>query len=165
MCAGAVLPGEPAGEPYFAFSAGLPDGTSDPADKVVAAAIDRLAGQHVILWTFGGIPESAQCGLAWLNNCSANAGPNLQRFPRLDTSSSGLFTRLSVSRLRVARTCALTHRKETSMRLAWAIVAVLLILWLLGFSLHVAGSLIHLLVVLALAVLIIDLLTGRRSAV
>ena len=51
------------------------------------------------------------------------------------------------------------------MRLAWAIVAVLLILWLLGFSLHVAGSLIHLLVVLALAVLIIDLLTGRRSAV
>ncbi|MBZ5664414.1 MAG: lmo0937 family membrane protein [Acidobacteriia bacterium] len=51
------------------------------------------------------------------------------------------------------------------MRLAWAIVAVLLILWLLGFSLHVAGSLIHLLVVLALVVLIVDLLSGRRSAV
>jgi hypothetical protein len=51
------------------------------------------------------------------------------------------------------------------MRLAWAIVMVLMILWLLGFSLHVAGSLIHLLILLAVAVLIIDLVTGRRSAV
>ncbi len=51
------------------------------------------------------------------------------------------------------------------MRLAWAIVAVLLILWLLGFTLHIAGSMIHLLVLVALAVLIIDLLSGRRSAV
>ena len=32
----------------------------------------------------------------------------------------------------------------------WAIVAVLLILWLLGFSLPVAGGLIHLLLVVAL---------------
>lgn len=51
------------------------------------------------------------------------------------------------------------------MRLAWAIVIVLMILWLLGFSLHVAGSLIHLLILLAVAVLIIDLVSGRRSAV
>jgi hypothetical protein len=51
------------------------------------------------------------------------------------------------------------------MRLAWAIVSVLLILWLLGFGLHVAGSLIHLLLVVAVVVLIIDLLGGRRSMV
>jgi Family of unknown function (DUF5670) len=51
------------------------------------------------------------------------------------------------------------------MRLAWAIVAVLMILWLLGFGLHVAGSLIHLLLVVAVVVLIVDLLTGRRSVV
>lgn len=51
------------------------------------------------------------------------------------------------------------------MRLAWAIVAVLMILWLLGFSLHVAGSLIHLLLLVAVVVLIVDLLSGRRSAV
>lgn len=51
------------------------------------------------------------------------------------------------------------------MRLAWAIVAVLMILWLLGFGLHVAGSLIHLLLVVAIVVLIVDLLSGRRSAV
>ena len=50
------------------------------------------------------------------------------------------------------------------MRLAWGIVAILLILWLLGFGLHVAGSLIHLLLVVAFVVLLIDLLTGRRVA-
>ncbi len=51
------------------------------------------------------------------------------------------------------------------MRLAWGIVAVLMILWLLGFTLHVVGSLIHLLLVVAIAVLIIDLVSGRRRAV
>lgn len=43
-----------------------------------------------------------------------------------------------------------------------AIVAVLLIFWLLGFVLHIAGSLIHLLAVIALVVLVIDLLGGRH---
>ena len=42
---------------------------------------------------------------------------------------------------------------------------VLGILWLLGFSLHVGGSLIHLLLVVALVVLVINLLSGRRSAI
>jgi hypothetical protein len=55
-------------------------------------------------------------------------------------------------------------RKE-KMRLAWGIVTVLIILWLLGFALHVAGSLIHLLLVVAIAVLIIDLVSGRRRVV
>jgi hypothetical protein len=45
----------------------------------------------------------------------------------------------------------------------WTIVAVLLILWLLGFSLHVAGGLIHLLLVVALIVFVINLLQGRRA--
>jgi hypothetical protein len=45
------------------------------------------------------------------------------------------------------------------------IFIVLLILWALGFSLHVGGSLIHLLLVVGLVVLIINLLSGRRSAV
>jgi hypothetical protein len=46
----------------------------------------------------------------------------------------------------------------------WTIFVVLLILWLLGFSLHVAGSLIHLLLVVALIVLVINLVSGRRVA-
>jgi hypothetical protein len=44
----------------------------------------------------------------------------------------------------------------------WTIVAVLLILWLLGFSLHIGGALIHLLLVVGLVVLVINLVTGRR---
>lgn len=46
------------------------------------------------------------------------------------------------------------------MTLLRAMVAVLLILWLLGFALHIAGSLIHMLVVVALVFFVIDL--GRR---
>ena len=45
----------------------------------------------------------------------------------------------------------------------WTIVAVLLILWLLGFSLHVAGGLIHLLLVIAVVVVIFNLISGRRT--
>ena len=45
----------------------------------------------------------------------------------------------------------------------WTIFIVLLILWLLGFSLHVAGGLIHLLLVVALVVLVINLVSGRRT--
>jgi hypothetical protein len=44
----------------------------------------------------------------------------------------------------------------------WTIVVLLLILWLLGFTLHVAGGLIHILLVVALVVIVIRLLTGRR---
>ncbi len=39
---------------------------------------------------------------------------------------------------------------------------MLLILWLLGFSLHMAGGLIHLVLVVALVVLVINLMSGRR---
>lgn len=44
----------------------------------------------------------------------------------------------------------------------WGIVAVLLILWLLGFSMKVAGGLVHLLLVVAVVVVVINLLRGRR---
>jgi Family of unknown function (DUF5670) len=46
----------------------------------------------------------------------------------------------------------------------WTILVVLGILWLLGFSLHVGGGLIHLLLVVALVIFVINLLSGRRSA-
>ena len=47
----------------------------------------------------------------------------------------------------------------------WTILVVLGILWLLGFSLHVGGSLIHLLLVVALVVFVINLVSGRRNAI
>jgi len=45
----------------------------------------------------------------------------------------------------------------------WGIFVIVLILWLLGFSLHIGGGLIHLLIVVALVVLVFNLLTGRRA--
>jgi hypothetical protein len=47
----------------------------------------------------------------------------------------------------------------------WTILAILLLLWLLGWGFHIAGSLIHLLLVVALAIFLIQLITGRRAAI
>ncbi|HZO75299.1 MAG TPA: lmo0937 family membrane protein [Ktedonobacteraceae bacterium] len=45
----------------------------------------------------------------------------------------------------------------------WGVVVVLVILWLLGFLFHIAGGLIHLLLVLAVIVLIYNLIMRSRS--
>ena len=45
----------------------------------------------------------------------------------------------------------------------WTIFVILLVLWLLGFSFHIAGGLIHILLVVALIVLVVNLVTGRRA--
>jgi hypothetical protein len=45
----------------------------------------------------------------------------------------------------------------------WTIAVILLVLWLLGFSLHVAGGLIHILLVIAIIVGLVKLFSGRRS--
>jgi hypothetical protein len=50
-------------------------------------------------------------------------------------------------------------------RMLWTIFAILLLLWLLGWGFHIAGSLIHLILVIALVVLVIELITGRRAAI
>ena len=44
----------------------------------------------------------------------------------------------------------------------WTVFVVLVVLWLLGFSLHIAGGLIHLLLVIAVVVLVYNLISGRR---
>jgi len=45
----------------------------------------------------------------------------------------------------------------------WTIIGILLLLWLLGFIGHVGGGLIHLLLVVALVVFVVNLLTGRST--
>jgi hypothetical protein len=45
----------------------------------------------------------------------------------------------------------------------WTIVVILVILWLLGFSLHIGGGLIHILIVLAVIIVLFNLLSGRRG--
>ena len=45
----------------------------------------------------------------------------------------------------------------------WALVAILVLLWLVGFAANVAGGLIHIILVVALIVLAYQFLTGRRT--
>lgn len=46
----------------------------------------------------------------------------------------------------------------------WTIFVVLLVLWALGFfAFHVGGGLIHLLLVVAVVVLLVNLISGRRA--
>jgi hypothetical protein len=49
-------------------------------------------------------------------------------------------------------------------RLLWAVVIILVVLWLLGwFAFRVGGGLIHILIVLAIIVLLFNLFVGRRG--
>ena len=45
----------------------------------------------------------------------------------------------------------------------WTVIVILIILWLLGFSMNVGGGLIHVLLVIALVVLIFNFVSGRRG--
>jgi hypothetical protein len=45
----------------------------------------------------------------------------------------------------------------------YTIAVILLVLWLLGFTLHIGGGLIHLILVVALVVFVFQLISGRRS--
>ena len=48
----------------------------------------------------------------------------------------------------------------------WTILVILLVLWLLGLvSGYTVGGFVHLLLVLALVIFVINLLTGRRPVV
>ncbi len=44
----------------------------------------------------------------------------------------------------------------------WTIAVILLVLWLLGFVVYPVGGLIHLLLVIALVVVIVRLLQGKK---
>jgi uncharacterized protein DUF5670 len=76
-----------------------------------------------------------------------------------------------ISRLRSARDQPARGRneenraraRELEVAMLWTVVVVLLILWLLGFSLHIGGALIHLLLVVGLVVLVVNLLSGRSG--
>lgn len=52
--------------------------------------------------------------------------------------------------------------RKGALFMLWTIFVVLLVLWILGFSFHIAGGLIHLLLVVALILLVVNLLSGRR---
>jgi len=49
------------------------------------------------------------------------------------------------------------------LNMLWTILVILLVLWLVGLLGHIGGGLIHLLLVIAAIVLVINLLSGRRA--
>jgi hypothetical protein len=44
----------------------------------------------------------------------------------------------------------------------WTVLVIILLMWALGLGFGIAGNLIHVLLVVALVVLILNLLQGRR---
>jgi hypothetical protein len=77
-------------------------------------------------------------------------------FPRHATESAGQAPYLIVEALNVYQEI------ETML---WTIFVILLVLWLIGLvSFQAIGAYIHILLVLAVVVLLIQLITGRRAA-
>ena len=47
----------------------------------------------------------------------------------------------------------------------WTLIVLLLLFWLLGFAFHVAGGIIHVLLVIAVVLFLVNLISGRRTVV
>jgi uncharacterized membrane protein YtjA (UPF0391 family) len=47
----------------------------------------------------------------------------------------------------------------------WTLVVLLLLFWVLGFAFHVAGGIIHVLLVIAVVLFLVNLISGRRAAI
>jgi hypothetical protein len=62
------------------------------------------------------------------------------------------------------RDCA-TIREDVMAGILWAVIVVLFVFWLLGFTLHIAGGLIHILLVIAVILLIFNIVMGRGARI
>jgi hypothetical protein len=49
-----------------------------------------------------------------------------------------------------------------AMQMLETIIIIILLMWVLGFSFHIAGGLIHLLLVVAVVVVLVRIIQGRR---
>ena len=47
----------------------------------------------------------------------------------------------------------------------WTLIVLLLLFWVVGFAFHVAGGIIHVLLVIAVVLFLVNLLSGRRTAI
>jgi Family of unknown function (DUF5670) len=64
----------------------------------------------------------------------------------------------SINKLRIGE-----RKRKGDLVMLWTIVGILFVLWLLGFSMHVGGALIHALLVIAIVVVIVNVFRGRSS--
>ena len=58
-----------------------------------------------------------------------------------------------------------TTEQEVLTQMLWALVLLLLLLWIGGFAMNVAGGLIHLLLVIAVVVAIYNLVVSRGRTI
>jgi hypothetical protein len=49
--------------------------------------------------------------------------------------------------------------------LLWTIIVVLFAIWLVGLLMHIGGGLIHIVLLVALVLIVVNLLTGRGARV
>lgn len=62
--------------------------------------------------------------------------------------------------------CCVEERRKRGNKMLWTIFVILLVLWLLGLvTSYTLGGFIHILLVIALVVLLIQLISGRRPVV
>ncbi|HKC57804.1 MAG TPA: lmo0937 family membrane protein [Vicinamibacterales bacterium] len=47
----------------------------------------------------------------------------------------------------------------------WTLIVLLLLFWALGFAFHVAGGIIHVLLVIVVVLFLVNLISGRRTAI
>jgi hypothetical protein len=64
----------------------------------------------------------------------------------------------------VVRRLPLTYGEEVT-EMLWTLIVLLLLFWVLGFAFHVAGGIIHVLLVIALVLFLVNLISGRRTVV
>jgi uncharacterized membrane protein len=60
-----------------------------------------------------------------------------------------------------AKKASLGERRSRTM--LWTIVVILVVLWLLGLVANIGGGLIHALLVIAVIIMVVNLLQGRRA--
>jgi uncharacterized protein DUF5670 len=54
---------------------------------------------------------------------------------------------------------------EGRLIMLWTLIVLLLLFWLLGFAFHVAGGIIHVLLVIAVVLFLVNLISGRRTVI
>ena len=47
----------------------------------------------------------------------------------------------------------------------WTLIVLLLLFWVLWFAFHVAGGIIHVLLVIAVVLFLVNLISGRRTVI
>ncbi len=95
------------------------------------------------------------------DDCDAAATQHLLNTPKCDVGIDVAHSTGAVGKW-VSKGSQEQFKKEISIML-WTILVILLVLWLIGLLSNVGGGLIHLLLVVAVVVLIINLVTGRRA--